>query len=75
MTYMSQMAEMRQRAADDGTGIDQIRNDYREALVRLQTIEGTTTSFASQQYVAEHQTWDLNCKSKLMSSFGLNCGC
>ncbi|KAH9223865.1 hypothetical protein DL95DRAFT_452848 [Leptodontidium sp. 2 PMI_412] len=60
MTYMSQMAEMRQRAADDGTGVDQIRNDYREALVRLQTIEGTTTSFASQQYVAEHQTWDLN---------------
>ncbi|KAG4436221.1 hypothetical protein IFR05_008277 [Cadophora sp. M221] len=60
MTYVSQIVEMRQRGVDYGIGADQIQNDFRGALKRLQTIEGTTTSFASQQYVAEHQAWDLN---------------
>ncbi|CZT08666.1 uncharacterized protein RAG0_13680 [Rhynchosporium agropyri] len=61
MAYVSQMMLMRLKAAEDGIDVKVIHLDYRDALLRLQQGENaSTTSFTAQQYVAEHQTWDLN---------------
>ncbi|KAL2074554.1 hypothetical protein VTL71DRAFT_8332 [Oculimacula yallundae] len=61
MAYASQMVLMRRKAAEDGIDVNVIRIDYRDALLRLQRGESSsTTSFSAQQYVAEHQTWCLN---------------